>query len=91
MTFKFSGFSIFLDDENLYNEPKEKYPIIRTTSDNIICFFNLINQYKKNSPLIKIKNETPKLITDRKGNVLGGKNGSVNESNSNTATIILMK
>ncbi len=55
------------------------------------CFFNLINQYRKHNTLIIIKNETPKLITDRKENVLGGKNGNVNESSRNTATITLMK
>ena len=40
---------------------------------------------------MKIKNETPKLITDRKEKVLGGKNGNVNESSSNKATITFMK
>ncbi|GAA4887040.1 hypothetical protein GCM10023311_08360 [Flaviramulus aquimarinus] len=91
MTLKFSGFLIFFEDENLYSEPKEIYPMTSTTSDSINCFFSLINQYKKNRQLIKIKNETPKLITDKKENVLGGKNGSVNESRSNIATITLMK
>ncbi len=87
----FPGDSTFLDSENLYKDPKEKYPIPSITSDSKNCFFNLINQYKKNRPLSSINKETPRLITERKENVLGGKKGNVKDSNRSNATITFMK
>lgn len=82
---------MFFEVENLYNDPKHKYPIIKIKSDKIICFLNLTSQYKKNKLLIKIKIVTPKFRTDKNENVFGGKNGNVNDRSSNTATKTFMK
>ncbi|MDO5979974.1 hypothetical protein [Flavivirga spongiicola] len=84
------GLSIFFEEENLYKEPKEMYPIKSTNNDNINCFLSLTSQYKKNNTLITIKNETPRLSTDNKENVFGGKNGKANENSSKSATMTFM-
>ncbi|MGA1225727.1 MAG: hypothetical protein ACO3VF_00455 [Tamlana sp.] len=39
----------------------------------------------------KIKNETPKLTTDKMEKVFGGKNGKIKERSNNIATTTLMK
>ena len=72
-----SAFYMFLDDENLYNDPKKTYPKTSTKRDIIKCFFNFIIQYKKNKTLSNIKDGTPKLSTDRTENILGGKKGKI--------------
>lgn len=67
------------------------YPIESANNDNNNCFLILNNQYKKNSALINTKNETPRLSTDNKENVFGGKNGKAYENNSKSATITFIK
>ena len=66
------------------------YPIQRTNNDKISCFLSFTNQYKKNSTLTNIKNETPKLSTDNIENVLGGKKDKIKENSNRTATMTFM-
>ena len=66
-------------------------PIKRTTSDNINFLFNRKTQYKKKRTFKIIKNETPRLTTDSKENVLGGKKGKTKDSKSNTAATPFIK
>ena len=54
------------------------------------CLFNFTNQYKKNRALHTIKKGTPKLRTDNKANVFGGKNGKLYENKSTTAITTFM-
>ena len=90
MTLKSSFFSIFFEVENIYNDPKEKYPIKSTTKDNKNCFLSFTNQYNRNSTFIKTRNETPKLSTESPENVSGGKNGKTNDNNNKTDAKALM-
>lgn len=67
------------------------YPIKSANNDNNNCFLSLNNQYRKNNTLINIKNETPRLSTDNKENVFGGKNGKANENKSKSATMTFIE
>ena len=77
------------EDENLYKEPWKTYPIKSTKSDNNNCLFILINQYKKNNTLSRISKGTPKLRTERKENVFGGKKGNIKDKRSTVAIMAL--
>jgi hypothetical protein len=90
MTLKLLSFSIFVEEEILYKDPKEKYPIKRTDNDRMNSLFVFINQYKKKITFNIIRKETPKLRTESTENVLGGKKGKANENNNKTAIITLM-